>query len=203
MYSELALKKAFAIEEEVTEDLMSLQSEIGVLKGLEHRIKPFDRILEKTVSDSIIDYGGSFKRAANNINDSVRYTFVIPDDKYIENIDKCLHRLEDIGYQVVEFKNKWRAADFKGINVRLVAKNNNDIFEIQFHTPLAYRIKEGDSKSNSDRSTRALYQVSRDKRAPEWLRLKADKLRRYLQTFIMIPDGALEYQFDRDIRRSK
>ena len=202
MYSELVKKKALAIEEDITHDLISLQSEIGILKGLEHRIKPFSSILEKTVADSH-DYNGSYERASKNINDSVRYTFVIPDDIYIEKIDECLHRLEEIGYQVVEFKNKWGSSEFKGINVRLVAKNNDDIFEIQFHTPIAYRIKEGEDAETSDKSTRALYQVSRDKMAPQWLRLRADKLRRYLQTFITIPIGALEYEYDRDIRRSK
>ena len=200
--SRLLRKRAEAIISEVTNDLLDLESDIGVLRGLEHRIKPFTSIVEKTVADSV-DYGGSYERAARNINDSVRFTFVIPDNIYVEKIDECLHTLEDLGYQVVEFKNKWKKIEFKGISVRLAAKNNEDIFEIQFHTPLAYKIKEGDDRESKEHSTRSLYQVSRDESAPEWLRLKADKLRIYLQTFIEVPVGALDYTFEPNIRRVK
>lgn len=200
--SMLTKKKAELIEPEITNDLLKLQGEVGTLMGLEHRIKPFSRILEKTVSE-MVDYDGSFSRAARNINDSVRYTFVIPDEVYIEKIDLCLHKMEELGYQVIDLKNKWKSVEYKGINVRLVSKNNDDIFEIQFHTPLAYRIKEGDDSKTKENSTRTLYQVSRDKNAPGWLRLKADKLRIYLQTFIKVPEGAIDYMYDPEIRRVK
>ena len=201
-YSKLVNKKAIEIEKEITKDLIELENGIGILKGLEHRVKPFKSILEKVVADSH-DYDGSYERASKNINDSVRYTFVIPDSMYIPNVDKCLHKLEELGYQVIELKNKWGSSEFKGISVRVVAKNNDDIFEIQFHTPTAYRIKEGEDAESKEKSTRTLYQVSRDNMAPEWLRLKADKLRIYLQTFINIPEGALDYMYDMYIRRSK
>ncbi len=202
LYSKLVQKKAKLIEPEITNDLMRIQNDIGILKGLEHRVKPFSSILEKTVSDSV-DYDGSYFRSSKNINDSVRYTFVIPEDIYIEKVDECLHKLEDLGYQVIALKNKWGSIEFKGINARLVAKNNDDIFEIQFHTPMAYRIKEGNDSKERENSTRTLYQVSRDKAAPEWLRLRADKLRIYLQTFINVPEGALDYMYDPEIRRRK
>ena len=200
--SRLSKLRAETIGVEVTSDIIDLESDIGELKGLEHRIKPFASIVEKTVSDSI-DYNGSYERAARNINDTLRFTFVIPDNLYIDKIDECLHKLESMGYQVIEFKNKWNSIEFKGINVRLVAKNNEDIFEIQFHTPIAYKIKEGDDLTSGKYSTRSLYQVSRDDSAPEWLRLKADKLRIYLQQFIEVPVGALEYTYNPEIRRVK
>lgn len=199
IYSKLVRKKAEQLEPEITNDLLSIESDIGILKGLEHRVKPFSSILEKTVADSV-DYNGSYKRASSNINDSIRYTFVINDNDYVEKVDSCLHTLEDMGYTIIALKNKWNSIEFKGINVRLVAKNNNDIFEIQFHTPLAYRIKEGEDKESRENSTRMLYQVSRDKAAPKWLRLKADKLRIYLQTFIEVPEGAIEYMYDPEIK---
>ena len=77
--SKLLRKKAESIISEVTNDLLDIESDIGELKGLEHRLKPFTSIVEKTISDSV-DYGGSFERASRNINDSVRFTFVIKDD---------------------------------------------------------------------------------------------------------------------------
>ena len=201
-YAKLVEKRARKAEVEISEDLVSFQNEIGTLMGFEHRIKPFNSILEKIISDSH-DYDGSYERAAKNINDSVRYTFVIPDSDYILKIDECLHKLEELGYQIIELKNKWGSLEFKGINVRLVDKKNENIFEIQFHTPMAYMIKEGIDDKTKEKSTRTLYQVSRDLNAPEWLRLKADKLRIFLQTFINVPEGALDYMYDYDIKRSK
>lgn len=201
-HSKLIYKKAITCEKEITLDLIDMQAEIGDLKGIEHRVKPFSSLLDKVVSDAS-DYKGSFQRAANNISDSVRYTFVIPDEEYITKIDECLHKLELMGYQVIEVKNNWNNIEYKGINVRLTTKNNEEIFEIQFHTPIAYRIKEGDDNNTKSKSTRNLYLVVRDKTAPEWLRAKANRLRIYLQSFINIPDGAIDYEYNSEIRRKK
>lgn len=200
-HSKLISKKAESIEEEITRDLKVLESEgIGRLKALEHRLKSMSSILEKVVADSR-DYNGSYERAANNICDAVRYTFIINQDLYTINLEKCLHKLEDMGYEVVDFKNKWDNKEYKGINVRIVSKNKEDIFELQFHTPLSYRIKEGAKDNSTEGSTRDLYRVSRDKDAPKWLRLKADRLRRYLQSFIEIPNGVIGYNFESGIKR--
>ena len=198
--SMLLKKRAEAVVSEITNDLLDIECNIGVLKGLEYRLKPFSSIVEKTISDSV-DYNGSYERAARNINDSIRFTFVIPDDIYVLKIDECLHTLESMGYQVIEFKNKWNKLEYKGISARLTDKKNDNIFEIQFHTPLAYKIKEGDDLESQEHSTRSLYRVSRDDGAPEWLRLKVDKLRIYLQSFIETPEGALDYMYDSQIRR--
>ena len=200
-YSKLVRKNAEVIEEEITNDLKVLEkSGIGTLKSLKHRLKPMASIVEKIVSDSE-DYDNSYERAANNICDAVRYTFVINDDLYTEKIDECLHKLEEMGYEVIDLKNKWDSKEYKGINVRIVAKNKKDIFELQFHTPFAYRIKEGPNENSTEGSTRDLYRVSRDKHAPKWLRLKADRLRIYLQSFINIPEGIIGYMYDPDIKR--
>lgn len=199
-YSKLVRKKAEAIEEDITKDLKVLEtSGIGELKSLNHRLKSMPSILEKIVSDSE-DYDNSYERAANNICDAVRYTFVIDDSLYTDKVDECLHNLEDLGYEVIDLKNKWESKEYKGINVRIVAKNKKDVFELQFHTPLAYRIKEGDGKTTKG-STRDLYRVSRDKMAPKWLRIKADRLRVYLQSFINIPEGVIGYTYDPDVKR--
>ena len=194
MYSELVKKKALSIEEEITRDLISLQSEIGTLKGLEHRIKERDRIIDKIISDSA-DYDGEFSDAASNIRDIIRFTFVIPDELYVKKIDECLHRLEELGYVVVEIKNSWKREDYKDINVRLRALNGVDVFEIQFHTPISYRVKEGDDESSKENSTRILYNVYRDTECNPFLRAKIKQLRIFLQTMVPAPTGALEYEF--------
>lgn len=201
LYSKLLRKKAEEIEEDTTKDLVFLeQSGIGILKSLENRLKPISSIVEKITNESI-NYNGSFERAANFMYDTLRYTFVINDDIYLEKLDECLHKLESMGYLVIDLKNKWSDEYYKDINVRVVSKNKKDIFEIQFHTPLSYRIKEGVNEESKKNSTRDLYRVSRDREAPRWLRARADDLRRYLQTFIKIPDGIIDYTYNSNIKR--
>lgn len=200
-YAKLVRKNAEAIEEEITKDLKFLEANgIGTLKSLKHKLKPMASIVEKIVSDSE-DYDNSYERAAKNICDAVRYTFVINEELYTEKVDECLHKLEEMGYEIIDLKNKWDSKEYKGINVRIISKNKKDIFELQFHTPLAYRIKEGPNENSTEGSTRDLYRVSRDKNAPKWLRLKADKLRIYLQSFINIPDGVIGYMYDPNVKR--
>lgn len=212
MYAKLLSKKAEEMEPGITKDLKDLELDgIGKLVSLEHRKKTITSIIEKIIADSKSErYKGSYKRAADNICDTVRYTFIIPDDIYTEKLDECLHMLEDMGYEVIDFKNKWGELAYKGVNVRISTKDHKEIFELQFHTPLGYRIKEGVSYGDTTKvdetpfkigSTRSLYQVSRDDDAPEWLRIRADRLRSYLQTFIDTPKGILDYMYDRDIKR--
>ena len=213
-YARLLSKKAEVMEPAITKDLKDLELDgIGKLASLEHRRKPITSIIEKIIADSKSErYQGSYQRAANNICDTVRYTFVIPDDIYTEKLDECLHMLEDMGYEVIDFKNKWGELAYKGVNVRISTKDHKEIFELQFHTPRGYQIKEGVSYGDEVSkqldetilkigSTRSLYKVSRDEDAPEWLRIRADRLRTFLQTFIETPGGILDYMYDRDIKR--
>ena len=200
-YCDEVTAKAMEFEPMVTSDLQDIEEEIGKLRGLEHRIKTRESIINKAIADSI-SLKMDFEKACKGLNDIVRYTFVIDDADYIYNIDKCLHLLEDMGYQVVQVKNSWSNPYYKGINVRLKTKDLGSIFEIQFHTPLAYRIKEGDDK-NPNNSTRILYIISKDKRASLLLRARVDNLRLFLQKFILIPEGALEYNYNPEVRRIK
>ena len=189
-------RRALEYEPSITDDLIDMELEIGTLMELEHRIKPLESIIKKTVSDGI---GGNYQEAASKLKDIVRYTFVVNDNIYVLKIDECLHRLENMGYQVLEFKNNWDKPYFKGINVRLATKDSQNIFEIQFHTPFAYRTKEGTDLESKKSSTRNLYIVSKDRKAPEWLRLQVNRLRRHLQSYIKIPEGAIGYRYNSNV----
>ena len=168
--------KSKLLEPSISKDLISLLGDgIGELKSFDHRLKDMESIKRKIISDSK-DYDGSYQRAADNITDAIRYTFVLPDDEYVSKVDEYLHKLEGIGY------------------VECPSPNEKEVFELQFHTPYGYQIKEG--------STRDLYQVVRDDDiSPEVIELKqkANKLRRIFQKSVPIPNGAIEYNYDPEI----
>ena len=131
--------------------------------------------------------------AADMLRDSVRYTIILDDDNYIQKVDEYLHKLQDMGYQNIEVKNNWNDLKCRGINSKIKTKDGKTYFELQFHTPMGHQVKEG--------STRDLYQIIREMQADASLRDRASKLRRLLQSKINIPQGALDYQYDSEIKR--
>ena len=188
--------KSKLLEPSISKDLISLLEDgVSELKSFDHRLKDMESIKRKIISDSK-DYDGSYQRAADNITDAIRYTFVLPGDEYVSKVDEYLHKLESMGYVVIDFKNRWGKKYYQGYNVILECPSpyNKEVFEVQFHTPYGYQIKEG--------STRDLYQVVRDDDiSPEVVELKqkANKLRRIFQKSVPIPEGAIEYNYDSDI----
>ncbi len=185
-------KKAELIEPAISLDVSGLvEPEYSELRGFEHRLKTIRSLRRKIIADSK-DYQGSYLEAANNLSDVVRYTIVIPDELYVEKVDEYLNKLESIGYTIIDFKNNWGKDTCQGYNVRLGNKDGNGRFELQFHTPFGYQIKEG--------STRDLYEVIRDENADleaVILKIKAEKLRRALQKRVPVPKGAIEYKYNR------
>ena len=190
------LEAAKRAEQAISMDLNELLPIGGVNRFAEFkkRLKPMDSLRRKIIADSK-DYGGSYRRAAHNICDSVRYTIIIgDDDSYVNQVDEYLHNLEDLGYEVVDFKNNWGKPYYQGINVRIASRFNSDmIFEIQFHTTFGYEIKEG--------FTRTLYKVSRDTLAPHSLRVRANQLRKFLQSKVPVPINAVGYDYDPEVKR--
>ena len=188
--AELVYEKSKLIEPIITRDLFTLLEEgISEFKSLNHRLKDLEGLKRKIISDSK-DYDGSFSDAASNLRDGVRYTIVLPDELYVLKTDEYLHKIEDMGYNVIEFKNCWGKPLYQGFNVIIKCPNTECFFELQFHTPYGYQIKEG--------STRDLYQVVRDDdMSLETIELKkrANKLRRIFQRSVPIPYGAKEYNY--------
>ena len=186
-------ERAKSIEPHISEDLKNLViNENSKLVSFEHRLKTIASLQRKIIADSK-DYAGSYRRAAYNLADSVRYTIVIPDDEYILKVDEYLHRLESMGYDVVDVKNNWGKPAYQGINVRFAVGGENDLFELQFHTRKGYHIKE--------KNTRDLYQVIREETAPFELKVRANELRILLQTTVVAPIGALDYQYESEVKR--
>ena len=186
--------KAVLIEPEISSVLVGLvEPSLSELKSFEHRIKDYDSLKRKIISDSK-KFDGSYRRAADKIFDAVRYTIVIPDDLFVIKAEEYLRKLESNGYYVVELKNKWGTDSCQGYNVKLRAKGNGEIFEIQFHTPFGYHIKEG--------FTRELYEIARDERVDAEiidLKKRANEFRSFFFKLIPIPKDAIGYKYERSM----
>lgn len=157
-----------------------------------HTLKTIEGLRRKIIADSV-GYNGNYMEAAKNIRDSVRYTIIIEDNLYTKKVDEYLHRLEELGYRDFDVKNNWGTTACQGVNVKIRNKNTDDVFELQFHTPMGHQIKEG--------STRDLYQIIREDEADLELKNKANKLRMLLQSKVPIPEGIKEYRFETGVKR--
>lgn len=169
------------------------------LEEIEHCVKDKESIKRKIAQDGTVKYKGNFYQAAKEIKDGVRYTIIIDDDIYLDKVDEYLHSLEELGFRVISFKNQWGERGCQGINVKFKCPNEFDIFEIQFHTPMGYHVKET--------ATRDLYQILRDSKAPLSLRMDANRLRRFFQSTIPEPNKedlrARDYYFTSRIDKEK
>ena len=192
MCSDRVYNNACLTAPSITEDIKTLVSDnIGKLIPLDHTIKTKESLRRKIISDSV-DYFGDYSTAADMLRDSVRYTIILDEDIYTQKVDEYLHKLQEMGYQSIEVKNNWNGLKCRGINSKIKSKDGKTFFELQFHTPMGYQVKEG--------STRDLYQIIREMEADASLRERASKLRKLLQSKINIPQGALDYQYDSEIK---
>jgi hypothetical protein len=111
------------------------------LVGLEHCRKGQDRIMEKVVHD--VQYKGrTAEDALANLKDPIRYTFQYTDTRYTAGVNADIERLKAAGFALVELRNSWGSADYKGINSRWRTAEDGQLFEVQFHTRVSFEVKQ-------------------------------------------------------------
>lgn len=178
------LQTAHLKEKMVTNDLNEVLGDDGYFVELDHRFKERKRLEEK-IYHKVIKDNLDIMKAGNSIYDVLRYTIIFDFDTYTTQVDNYLTELEDLGYKVVKFKNRWDDVYYKGINVYL--EYNGLKFELQFHTEENYLIKETYSREP--------YKLTRKTNAPIDLLTKAYYLRKIYQQKVHIPPFALGYEY--------
>ena len=175
-------------ESGITGDLKSILPEGCHFEGLDNRIKKRSRIKDKLLEDARKKYGNDFIMASNHLYDSLRYTVIMPFENHFDYVDMFLNDLLDMDYTLYRVKNRW-ADDFcKGVQV-IARDPNGYAFEIQVHTQENYDIKEIYSREP--------YNLSRNEKAPNVLKDKANALRSYYHRLARLPEGAENYEFKR------
>lgn len=176
----------------ITGELLVLQEEhVSYFAELDQRLKKRERIIGKVLQKMKVDQK-TMLEAINSIGDSLRYTIVVDDKVYVEKVDEYLKKIESFGYSVVRFKNAWGNEYYQGINVTFEDLEGFK-FEIQFHTPNGFAIKEG--------KLRDVYNIIRNPKSPQDLVKKCNLIRKYYQAQVRIPNGALDYHYSIDKKK--
>jgi hypothetical protein len=150
------------------------------LAGLENRLKGKDRLAEKVASHLKSNPELSPDQACAKVKDAIRYTFAYNDDHYAEGVRADSERLAR-RFELVDLRNLWPAAEYKGINTRWRVQESDQIFEVQFHTRASLEAKQ---------FTHGAYEKIRDPSTPRDERDKLQEFQRQVSADIPIPRDA-------------
>lgn len=148
------LHAAMEVEKTVTPYLQDVVKECGgELVGLNHRFKTRESLERKIKGDieakkrSLAREGKSdikvdVANIVKSIGDALRYTMLVPEDKYVEVVLSTRTKLEEMGNPGNKFKNFWEKGDmYQGINDTYRNSATNFVFELQYHTPGSFELK--------------------------------------------------------------
>ncbi len=142
------LTRAEDNEPKITADLQNIGREISAeIVGLNNKLKTEVSLIQKLIES----VGGDlqrFQQKSENINDVLRYTFVLSVDTYSKGFRQTIELLRQLSYKVPENRiwNAWENIGtqfdkgYRGINITIISSQRQK-FELQFHTEASFELK--------------------------------------------------------------
>jgi hypothetical protein len=153
------------------------------LVGLDHCLKGKGRLTEKIDRQMEAQPELSYQDAFASVKDAIRYTFQYRDDRYAEGVHADCERLKAEGFELVELRNSWSNAEYKGINSRWRVPDRGQLFEVQFHTQASFEAKQ---------ETHSAYEKIRNPATPKAERDELKNLQCAISARIPTPRGATD-----------
>lgn len=130
----------------------------------------------------------SMHEAANDLNDSIRFTAIFDDDDYAAGTARMMRGLERAGYRTISFKNLWAKPGqkgpwpvYQGINTTLLAPDGVFV-EMQYHTRYSFQVKEF--------ACHHYYEIARLPETPLDIKRRCRRVMQMNSHKIPIPSGA-------------
>ncbi|KWT36120.1 XopAD/skwp family type III secretion system effector, partial [Pseudomonas amygdali] len=137
------LTRAREMEPKVTRMLRRVaESHAGQLAGMDHQLKSVGSLKEKLKQQMALK-NKTLEDAVAGVNDALRYSVVLEPPDFTAGLRGVLASLDDQGHVRVKLNNlfaKHKPA-FKAVNVTMRSPEGA-LWEIQFHTPDTFRLKE-------------------------------------------------------------
>jgi len=118
----------------------------------------------------------------------VRYTHEVPDRAYTGEVRRVVHGMRDRGFALVAWKNLWDDPSYKGINSRWLDPQTGQRFEVQFHTPSTFYVK--------NELTHEIYERLRQPGTTDVEARAIDEIRVAISSRIPIPDHAARLRYE-------
>ena len=128
----------------------------------------------------------SAREVGPTINDVLRYTMIVDDEKYARVTTQMIDALIEDGNLVYKIHNYWDSDDYRGLNMSF-QKPDGILFELQFHTPDSYDAKN---------ETHELYEIIRSDYSSDEEKTEAFEARREREMAVPVPEGALDIQYE-------
>ncbi len=146
------MKLAKKVEKVITPFLTSLANKYnGKLYGLDNKFKSEESALRKILShiedDTVINKKNSayLDEKVEDLKDYLRYTIVLDEKNFTDNVSKILQELKDNDYKLMDLKNRFNEIYYKDISSHYFDNKTIKIqfvFELQFHTEESLKAKE-------------------------------------------------------------
>ncbi|WP_231993527.1 XopAD/skwp family type III secretion system effector [Pseudomonas syringae] len=137
------LKRARKMEPRVTHMLRRVaESHAGQLAGMDHQLKSVGSLKEKLTQQMAVK-NKTLEEAVAGVNDALRYSVVLDPQDFTAGLRGVLASLDDQGHVRVKLNNLFAKHQpaFKSVNVTMRSPEGA-LWEIQFHTPDTFRLKE-------------------------------------------------------------
>ncbi len=137
------LRRARQMEPQVTDMLQNIAARHGgQLAGTQHQLKSYGSLQDK-LKQRVALKKQSLDEAAASVNDALRYSVVLEPQGFTAGLRAVLAALDDQGHARVKLTNQFTEYPpvFKAINVTLRSPEGA-LWEIQFHTPETFALKE-------------------------------------------------------------
>lgn len=136
------LTNAKAVEPEITQLLQTIgKNSNATLAGLDYRLKSHDS-LKRKITSIVRRRNIKASEAADDINDALRYTYLLNEKDFVRQFKQIRNSLEQQGHKVTYISNTWRKKSiYKGINTTF--NINGQSYELQFHTADSFALKNG------------------------------------------------------------
>tara|TARA_Y100000004_G_scaffold97144_1_gene108720 strand:- start:31725 stop:32948 length:1224 start_codon:yes stop_codon:yes gene_type:complete len=141
-YVKRALAKAGKSEPAITRLIRKISKDLDIeMSGLEYRKKGFKSAQRKFQKESIENFWGPQTVTLEDFSDLVRFTCIVDDARYVDDVLSYFNRLEAAGYRRARIKNYWNGTEYKGLNTNWIAPDGTMI-EMQFNTARSQFIKD-------------------------------------------------------------
>ena len=153
------------------------------LVGFDNRLKGKARLAEKVTRAVDEQPDLTYDSAFAVVKDAIRYTLQYPDERYTAGVWADIERLGELGFERVDRRNTWESDVYKGINSRWRVPENDQVFEVQFHTEASYQTKQ---------ETHAAYERLRDPATPKDEQERLVEYQRSVNARVPTPPGATD-----------
>lgn len=172
------MDRAKKVEPEITQTMKEISRDQGSeLAGLDFRLKTNSGRVSEKIAEKMLENGISAEEAKESIYDTVRYTYVLPEDEYAEGSARIISAMKERGFSVYDHKDKnyWPTPEegpgiYHGANYVFQDNATGHKFEVQFHTKDSLEAKEAIHKTYEE--FRQL-NTTRERRKELWLSMNS------------------------------